>query len=102
MIVKCIDNTLCSTLTFGKEYAVIEEGDMYYVILDDTNIELTTKKQRFHIIEDDELSKKTKATINELTYQINSNFKDIKDFKIRKNSQNEIKEIIIKFNYYDK
>lgn len=99
MIVKCIDNSLCSSLTAGKEYTVIEEGDKYYVLIDDTNNELTTKKQRFDIIVDNNLSKKTKATINELNYQITNDFNDIRDFKIRKNSKGEIKEIIIKFNY---
>lgn len=99
MLVRCTDNSLCSSLTFGKEYAVIEEGDKYYVILDDTNKEITTKKQRFEIIEDSDLAKKTKATMNELDFQLNNNFKDIKDFKIRKNTKGEIKEIIIKFKY---
>lgn len=99
MIVKCIDNSLCSSLTSGKEYTVIEEGDKYYVLLDDTNNELTTKKQRFDIIVDSNLSKKAKATITELNYQITNDFNDIKDFKIRKNSKGDIKEIIIKFNY---
>ena len=32
MLVRCIDNSLCSSLTFGKEYVVIEEGDKYYVV----------------------------------------------------------------------
>lgn len=99
MLIKCIDNTLCSSLTIGKEYFVIDEGALYYVILDDTNNEITTKKERFSIIEDNDLSKKTKATIHELTYQLNNNFKDIIDFKTRKNSKGEIKEIVIKFKY---
>ena len=46
MLVRCIDNSLCSSLTFGKEYVVIEEGDKYYVVVDDRNKEITTKKQR--------------------------------------------------------
>ena len=29
MIVKCIDDTLCSTLTLNKEYIVIEEAPEY-------------------------------------------------------------------------
>ena len=99
MIIKCTDNALCNTLTVGKEYSVIEEGDIYFVISDDLNNELTTKKQRFEIIVDGDLAKKTKATITELNYQVTNDFKDIKDFKIRKNSKGEIKEILIKFNY---
>lgn len=99
MLVKCVNNALCSTLTLGKEYNVIEEGDKYFVILDDTLDEITTKKERFEIVEDNDLAKKAKATIHELTYQVDNNFEDIKDFKIRKNSKGEIKEILIKFKY---
>lgn len=99
MLVRCTDNSLCSSLTFGKEYSVIEEGDKYYVILDDTNKEITTKKQRFEIIEDSDLAKKAKATMTELEFQLSNDFKDLKDFKIRKNSKGEIKEVIIKFKY---
>ena len=33
MIVRCIDDTLCSTLQLNKEYVVIEEAPEYYVIL---------------------------------------------------------------------
>ncbi|WP_338845249.1 hypothetical protein [Clostridium perfringens] len=87
MLVRCIDNSLCSSLTFGKEYVVIEEGDKYYVVVDDRNKEITTKKQRFEVIEDSDLAKKAKATINELNFQINNEFKDIKDFKVRTNSK---------------
>lgn len=99
MIIKCLDNALCNTLTIGKEYSVVEEGDIYYVIVDDVNNELTTKKQRFEVIVDGDLAKKAKATITELNYQVTNDFKDVKDFKIRKNSKGEIKEILIKFNY---
>lgn len=99
MIIKCIDSALCNSLTVGKEYSVVEEGDIYYVILDDLNNELTTKKQRFEVIVDSDLAKKAKATITELNYQVTNDFKDIKDFKIRKNSKGEIKEILVKFNY---
>ncbi|GAB6169014.1 hypothetical protein JCM1393_14740 [Clostridium carnis] len=99
MIIKCINNTLCSSITVGKEYPVIEEGPNYYVIFDDELNEITTKKERFTIIEDNDLSKKAKATIHELTYQLNNDFADIKDFKTRKNSKGEIKEILIKFKY---
>ncbi|GKU25733.1 hypothetical protein [Clostridium folliculivorans] len=99
MLVKCSNNTLCSSLTIGKEYLVIDEGDKYYVILDDTQNEITTKKDRFTVVEDSDLAKKTKATITELNYQLTNDFSDIKDFKIRKNSKGEIKEIIVKFKY---
>lgn len=99
MLVKCLNNNLCSSLTLNKEYNVIEEGDKYFVLLDDAQNELTTKKERFVIIEDSDLAKKAKATINELSYQVDNDFKDIKDFKIRKNSQGEIKEILVKFKY---
>ncbi|GFZ31920.1 hypothetical protein CSC2_24460 [Clostridium zeae] len=99
MLVKCSNNTLCTTLTIGKEYLVIDEGDKYYVILDDTQNEITTKKDRFTVVEDSDLAKKTKATITELNYQLSTDFSDIKDFKIRKNSKGEIKEIIVKFKY---
>ena len=99
MLVKCSNNTLCSTLTLGKEYLVIDEGDKYYVILDDTQNEITTKKDRFTVVEDSDLAKKAKATITELNYQLSNDFADIRDFKIRKNSKGEIKEIIVKFKY---
>ncbi len=99
MIIKCIDNDLCSTLTLNKEYVVIEEAPEYYVIIDDKNDETTCRKSRFEIIEDGGLTKKTKATITELTYQLENDFKDIKQFSIRKNSKGEIKEISVKFKY---
>ncbi len=99
MIVKCINNNLCSSLTLNKEYYVIEEGIEYYVIMDDFQNETTCKKTRFVIIEDGDLAKKCKATINELSHQLEIDFKDIKTFNIRKNSRGDIKEIIIKFKY---
>ena len=99
MIVKCIDDTLCSTLTLNKEYIVIEEAPEYYVILDNKNEEITCRKSRFTVVEDGDLTKKAKATINELSYQLDNDFKDIKQFSIRKNSKGEIKEISIKFKY---
>lgn len=99
MIVRCIDDTLCATLQLNKEYVVIEEAPEYYVILDDKKEETICKKSRFKIIEDGEIAKKAKATITELTYQIGTNFSDIKNFNIRKNSKGEIKEISIKFKY---
>lgn len=99
MIVKCIDDSLCTGLQLDKEYVVLEEAPEYYVILDDKNQELICKKSRFTIIEDGELAKKSKATITELSYQIENDFKDIKNFSIRKNSKGEIKEISIKFKY---
>lgn len=99
MIVKCIDDNLCSTLTVNKEYIVIEEAPEYYVILDNRNEEITCRKSRFSVIEDGDLTKKAKATINELSYQLENDFKDIKQFSIRKNSKGEIKEISIKFKY---
>jgi hypothetical protein len=99
MIVKCINNNLCSSLTLNKEYYVIEEGIEYYVIMDDFQNETTCKKTRFVIIEDGDLAKKCKATINELSRQLEIDFKDIKTFNIRKNSRGDIKEIIIKFKY---
>jgi hypothetical protein len=99
MIVKCIDNNLCSSLTLSKEYLVLEEAAEYYVILDDNREEITSRKSRFQVIEDGDLAKKAKATITELTYQVENDFSDIKQFNIRKNSKGEIKEISIKFNY---
>ncbi len=99
MVVKCIDDNLCSTLTLNKEYIVIEEAPEYYVILDNKNEEITCRKSRFTVVEDGDLTKKAKATINELSYQLDNDFKDIKQFSIRKNSKGEIKEISIKFKY---
>lgn len=99
MIVRCIDNNLCSTLSLNREYVVIEEAAEYYVILDDENEETTCRKTRFNVVEDGGLTKKTKATITELSYQLENDFKDIKQFTIRKNSKNEIKEISVKFKY---
>ena len=85
MILRCINNNLCASLTVNKEYYVIEETSEYYVIIDD--------------LQNDDLSKKCKATINELSFQLENEFKDIKNFSIRKNSKGEIKEIIVKFKY---
>ncbi|MBB6623537.1 hypothetical protein [Clostridium gasigenes] len=99
MLVKCINDTRCSSLCIGTEYPVIEEGANYFVVIDDHLNEITTKKERFVIVEDNDISKKAKATINELTHQLENDFPDIKDFKTRKNSKGEIKEIVIKFNY---
>lgn len=99
MIIKCIDNNLCSSLTLHKEYIVIEEAAEYYVILDDKSEETTCRKSRFEIVEDGGLTKKAKATITELNYQLENDCKDVKQFTIRKNSQGEIKEISVKFKY---
>lgn len=99
MRIKCIDNNLCSTITLNKEYPVLEEAPEYYVILDDKNNETTCRKTRFVVIEDGGITKKTKATITELNYQLENEFKDIKQFTIRKNSKGEMKEISIKFKY---
>ncbi|MCS6110164.1 hypothetical protein FDB55_14385 [Clostridium botulinum] len=99
MIVKCIDNNLCDDLTLSKDYLVIEEAPEYFVVISDKSEEITCKKSRFRVIQDGELAKKTKATINELSYQLNNDFSDIKQFNIRKNSKGEIKEISIKFKY---
>ena len=99
MKVKCIDSNLCDTLTENKEYPVIEEAPEYYVVIDDKRNETACRKSRFIVVEDGGITKNAKATITELTYQLENDFKDIKDFKIRKNSQGEIKEISIKFKY---
>lgn len=99
MTVKCIDNNLCDTLTLNKEYPVVEEAPEYYVVIDDKRNETTCKKTRFVVVQDGGVTKNAKATITELSYQLENNFRDIKDFKIRKNSQGEIKEISIKFKY---
>ena len=99
MIIKCIDNNLCSSLTLNKEYIVIEEAAEYYVILDDKSEETTCRKSRFQIVEDGGLTKKAKATITELNYQLENDCKDVKQFTIRKNSKGEIKEISVKFKY---
>ncbi|MBE6071254.1 MAG: hypothetical protein E7208_04780 [Clostridium butyricum] len=99
MKVKCIDNKLCSTLTLAKEYTVVEEAAEYYVIIDDKRDEITCRKSRFVVVEDGGTTKNAKATITELNYQLENDFKDIKDFIIRKNSKGEIKEISIKFKY---
>jgi len=99
MIVKCIDNNLCTTLTLNKEYSIVEEAPEYYVIIDDKNDETTCRKTRFTVVEDGGITKNAKATITELNYQLENEFKDIKNFSIRKNSKGEIKEISIKFKY---
>lgn len=99
MIVKCIDNKLCTSITLNQEYVVIEEAVEYYVIIDDNKDEITCRKSRFVVVEDSDLQKKAKATIAELTYQANNDCPDIKQFSIRKNSKGEIKEIAIKFKY---
>ena len=99
MKIKCIDNTLCSTLTVDKEYLVIEEAPEYYVVLDDVNNETTCRKSRFIVVEDGGITKNLKATLTELKYQVENDCKDIKQFNIRKNSKGEIKEISIIFKY---
>ena len=99
MKIKCTDNSLCSTLTLGKEYVVIEEAPEYYVVLDDANNETTCRKSRFIVIEDGGVTKNIKATLTGLNYQLENDCKDIKQFRIRKNSKGEIKEISIKFKY---
>ena len=70
MILRCIDNNLCSSLTLNKEYYVIEENSDYYVVIDDLQNETTCRKSRFVVVEDNDLSKKCKATINELSFQL--------------------------------
>lgn len=102
MIVKCIDNNLCSSLTLGKEYTVLEDAPDYYVIIDDNRDETICRKSRFQVIVDGGITKKAKATITELSHQLECDCSDIKSFSIRKNSSGEIKEIIIKFNYNSK
>jgi hypothetical protein len=99
MKIRCIDNNLCSTLTLNKEYIVLEEAPEYYVILDDKNDETTCRKTRFEVVEDGGITKKAKATVTELNYQLENEFRDIRKFDIRKNSKGEIKEISIKFKY---
>lgn len=99
MKIKCIDNNLCSTLTLNKEYVVLEDAPEYYVVLDDKNDETTCRKTRFEVVEDGGITKKIKATITELNYQLDNEFRDIRKFDIRKNSKGEIKEISIKFKY---
>lgn len=99
MKVKCIDVESFITLSIGKEYNVIDEGEKYYVITDNVGDEIVTKKERFIIVEDAEMAKKAKAVITELTFQVGNELKDINDIKIRKNSKGEIKEINIKFKY---
>ena len=46
MLLKCINNDLCSTLTLNKEYYVLEETSDYYVVIDDEQNETTCKKSR--------------------------------------------------------
>ncbi|WP_244833095.1 hypothetical protein [Clostridium sp. BJN0001] len=99
MLVKCIDNNLCDSLTIGKEYIVIEDAPEYYVVIDDRRNESICRKSRFSVIMDRDIVKKAKATVNELSYQIDNDCSDIKQFNIRKNSKGEIKEISIKFKY---
>ena len=99
MLLKCINNDLCSTLTLNKEYYVLEETSDYYVVIDDEQNETTCKKSRFEIVEDNELSKKCKATINELTYQLEHGFNDIKIVIKRKKSEGGIRKVLIKFKY---
>ena len=44
---------------------------------DNKNEEITSRKSRFTVVEDGDLTKKAKATINELSYQLDNDFKDI-------------------------
>lgn len=99
MKIKCIDNNLCSTLTLDKEYEVIEESSEYYVVIDDKSNEVTCRKSRFVVTEDGGITKKAKAIITELSYQLQNECKDIRKFTIRKNLKGEMKELYVKFKY---
>lgn len=99
MKIKCIDNNLCSTLTLNKEYQVIDEAPEYYVVIDDKNNEVTCRKLRFVVVEDGGITKKAKAVITELSYQLKNECRDIRKFTIRKNLKGELKELSIKFKY---
>ena len=99
MQIKCVDNNLCSTLTLNKEYVVIQEAPEYYVVTDDKSNEITCRKSRFVVIEDGGITKKAKAIITELSYQLQNECRDISKFTIRKNSKGEMKELSIKFKY---
>ena len=63
MILRCIDNNLCSSLTLNKEYYVIEETSDYYVVIDDLKNETTCRKSRFVIVEDNDLLKNTQEVL---------------------------------------
>ena len=99
MIIRCVDNNLCPTLTLNKEYVVIEEALEYYVITDDKSDETTCRKSRFVVVEDGGITKKAKAIITELNYQLQNECRNITKFTIRKNSKGELKELFIKFKY---
>lgn len=99
MKIKCIDNNLCPTLTLNKEYQVIDEAPEYYVVIDDKNNEVTCRKLRFVVVEDGGITKKAKAVITELSYQLQNECRDIRKFTIRKNLKGELKELSIKFKY---
>jgi len=99
MKIKCINNNLCSTLTLNKEYQVINEASEYYVVIDDKNDEVICRKSRFVIIEDGGMTKKAKAVITELSYQLQNECRDIRKFTITKNLKGELKELSVKFKY---
>ena len=99
MKIKCIDNNLCSTLTLNKEYQVINEAPEYYVVIDDKNNEVTCRKLRFVVVEDGGITKKAKAVITELSYQLQNECRDIRKFTITKNLKGELKELSVKFKY---
>ena len=99
MQIKCVDNNLCSTLTLNKEYLVMEEAAEYYVVIDDKSDEVTCRKSRFVVVEDGGITKKAKAIITELSYQLQNECRDIRKFTIRKNTKGEMKELSIKFKY---
>ena len=50
MLLKCINNDLCSTLTLNKEYYVLEETSDYYVVIDDEQNETTCKNQDLKLL----------------------------------------------------
>jgi len=99
MKIKCVDNNLCATLTLNKEYLVMEEAAEYYVVIDDKSDEVTCRKSRFVVVEDGGITKKAKAIITELSYQLQNECRDIRKFTIRKNTKGEMKELSIKFKY---
>jgi len=99
MKIKCINNNLCSTLTLNKEYQVINEASEYYVVIDDKSDEVICRKSRFVIIEDGGMTKKAKAVITELSYQLQNECRDIRKFTITKNLKGELKELSVKFKY---
>ena len=96
MIIKCIDNNLCSTLTLNKEYTVLEEGPEYYVILDDKRNEVAENDipdviERFNNLDKETDRKRTEQSFFVPVEEIRNNGYDLSINKYKEIEYEEVK-----------